>query len=88
MVISDVELLKEPSPDVVHVTDEAPPPIVPERTAGEPAQMIMLLPANAVVREFKVSVMQSLAARQVPAGSSVVKHKITVPDEISMGPGV
>ena len=83
MVLSNV-----PSPDVVHIDDVADPPLTPLRETVLPEQIVWAGPASIVGAAWMVIITLSLAGRQGPAGSLVVKVNVTLVFAMSVGPGV
>ena len=81
---------KVPSPLVVHVMDDAPPPKDPVSVCVDPSHMVASIPALVVGAGSTVSVMLSVAALHgpPPSGSSVVMVSVTVPPDMSVAPGV
>ena len=83
-----VELLNEPLPLVVQVSEDAPPPIEPANVYVLPAHIAPFTPALAVATGLMVRTNEEVAAGQGPAGSFVVMVSVTVPAEISAADGV
>ena len=80
------ELASENVPlGAVHVELVALPPIDPANVTGPPAHTVWAVPAFAVAAGFAVIVLVALTEVQGPAGSSVVKVKVTVPVKFAAG---
>ena len=79
---------KVPSPLVVHVMDDAPPPKDPVSVCVDPSHMLASTPALADAAGSTVSVMLSDEDGQPPGGSSVVIVSVTEPFVESLVPGV
>lgn len=74
------------TPTMLHVPLLAAPPMEePVRVYAEPEHIVASVPALAVAVAFTVSTISSLTAGQVPAGSLVVRRKVTVPVLPAMG---
>ena len=80
------ELASENVPlGAVHVELVALPPIDPANVTGPPAHTVWAVPAFAVAAGLTVIVLVALTEIHGPAGSSVVKVKVTVPVKFAAG---
>ena len=86
--LGSAALSNVPSPFVVHVIDDAPPPKAPASVYVDPSQIVVSTSALTVASVLIVSVMLSVAAGHGPGGSSVVMVSVTVPLVMSVLPGV
>lgn len=88
VAVPEVALLKEPEPELVHVKEVAPPPMLPFRVYVEPEQIVASELAEAVAGWLIVRSIASETAVQDPAGSLVVKVRVTEPAVTSAADGV
>jgi hypothetical protein len=84
---SELALLNVPSPGLDQVADETEGPKAPARVTVLPEHIVWGGPASTVATALIVISTLSLTGRQGPAGSLVVRVSVTLPLEMSVGPG-